>query len=268
MRIENRHELDQGVALFFFAHQDDEFGVFQQIYLACQAGQRVSCAYLTSGVLDGNSSSVRDEESIEVLTRLGVARKDIFFVGAELNIPDGQLLRSLERAVDWIEQWIPSFDLIKSIYLPAWEGGHHDHDALHAAVLIATLGSTPHLLLRQFPLYNAHRCRNPFFRVLKPLSSNGIINSIQIPLKNRIRFLRYCLSYPSQYKSWIGLFPFTLLHYLFYGVESVQDVSLKRLRERPHEGSLYYERRRFCTWLEVSEAIDRCLKRKSLRLPQ
>jgi LmbE family N-acetylglucosaminyl deacetylase len=35
------------VALFLFAHQDDEFGVFHVIDECRRRGQRVVCAYLT-----------------------------------------------------------------------------------------------------------------------------------------------------------------------------------------------------------------------------
>ncbi|HAK90971.1 MAG TPA: PIG-L family deacetylase, partial [Massilia timonae] len=37
------------VALFLFAHQDDEFGVFERIATLRRQGVRVACAYLTDG---------------------------------------------------------------------------------------------------------------------------------------------------------------------------------------------------------------------------
>jgi hypothetical protein len=262
MHIECEHKLP--VSLFFFAHQDDEFGVYHRISLARAMGHRVFCAYLTSGVSEGQSPSVRDKESIRVLANFGITRDQIIFTGAHLSIPDGQLLMHLDRAIEWIEQWVDSFDVIAAIFVPAWEGGHPDHDALHAAVLIATLGIESQLPIKQFPLYNGYKCSGPLFRVFKPLPENGIIESSRIPWRSRCRFLRYCLSYLSQSKSWLGLFPFTLIHYLFLGIESVQGVCLQRLSERPHIGQLYYERRQFCTWTEVLYAVGACLKQKTL----
>lgn len=262
MHIEYEYKLP--VSLFFFAHQDDEFGVFQRISLARALGHRVFCIYLTSGVSEGQSTSVRDEESIKVLANFGVARHDIIFAGAHLGIPDGKLVSHLDRAIDWVVQWIDSLDDIEAIFIPAWEGGHPDHDALHAAVLIATFDIETQVPIRQFALYNGYKCSGLLFRVFKPLPENGIIESTSIPWHSRVSFLSYCLSYPSQRKSWIGLLPFTFIHYIFFGTESVQAVCLKRLSERPHCGQLYYERRRFCTWSEVFDAVGACIQSKKL----
>lgn len=258
----------QRTALFFFAHQDDEFGVFQHILLAKEAGYRVCCAYLTSGVSTKSDPSKRDEESLKVLLQLGISREDIFFAGSFLKIPDGQLMRNLNGAIDWISGWLTSFKDVATIFLPAWEGGHPDHDALHVAVLVSASRDIPRLQLLQYPLYNSYRCWGPLFRVHKPLPANGQIKSCPIPWRRRIQFLRYCLSYPSQFKSWLGLFPFTLFHYVAYGIESTQDVSLQRLSERPHGGALYYERRHFTTWHEMHTAVEACLARNQLTLHQ
>ena len=71
----------------------------------------------------------------------------------------------------------------------------------------------------------------------------------------RLHFLRRALEYPSQRGSWIGLFPFFLLHYLFDGTQAIQAVSAHRIRERPHKGDLYYEKRRFASWAEVNDRL-------------
>jgi LmbE family N-acetylglucosaminyl deacetylase len=267
MHIEHTPKKKQPLSVFFFAHQDDEFGVFQRISLECQLGHRVICVYLTSGVKGSQSARIRNTESLGVLEKLGVAKEDVLFAGNEIDIPDGQLILRMDTAISWLEAFIGGNEHINSLFIPAWEGGHPDHDVLHAAVLIAVHSSEVELQISQFSLYNAYKCRGPLFRVLTPLSNNGKADNIVIHWRNRIRFLKYCLSYPSQLKSWIGLFPFTLLHYFFVGVESVQDVSLSRLMERPHNGPLYYERRKFCKWYEVQHAINESLKRRSITLP-
>lgn len=254
--------------LFLFAHQDDEFGVFQHVLLAREAGYRVCCAYLTTGVFAGSDPTKREEESISVLGRLGVSRDEIHFPGVGLKIPDGQLMRNLDIAIDWLSGWIASIENVDTVFLPAWEGGHPDHDTLHAAVLIATSRGIPRFQLFQYPLYNGYRCWGPLFRVLSPLPANGQGKLSPIPWRRRMQFLRLCLSYPSQLKTWLGLFPFTLLHYFINGVETVQEVSHRRLRERPHDGPLYYERRGFSTWGEVQAAVDASLAREQLTMYQ
>jgi hypothetical protein len=241
--------------VFLFAHQDDEFGVFHLIDACRHRGQRVVCAYLTRG--SNGSASRRNAESMRVLAHFGVAPEDIVFAGDELDIDDATLYTSLERAGVWIEQWLDSFEYIERIHVLAWEGGHHDHDALHA--LTAHAADRLHLLPRlyQFSIYNGYRCPGPFFKVLTPLAENGAIESFPIPVSRRFDYLRLCLQYPSQRMTWVGLFPFVLLHYLMHGKQTLQSVRLERIEERPHAGPLYYEKRNFCQWERLQEQLHK-----------
>jgi hypothetical protein len=251
MPIEPRHVAP--VALFLFAHQDDEFGVFHVIEACRRRGQRVVCAYLTRG--SDSTGPRRNVESTRVLASLGVSPEDIVFAGDHLGIDDGALYTTLDRADAWIGQWFSSFETIGAIYILAWEGGHHDHDALHAltAQVADRLGLLPRL--RQFALYNGYRCPGLLFRVLAPLAANGPVESFAIPLSRRLAYLRLCLSYPSQWKTWIGLFPFVLLHYVMHGRQTLQPVCLDRIEERPHAGTLYYEARNFCRWERMQDRL-------------
>ena len=253
--------ITEPVALFLFAHQDDEFGVFQKILEERQKGHRVCCAYLTDGSSNGMTSQRRNRESLSVLMYLGVQERDIFFMGNELSIPNVGLPEHLETAANWIREWFSTFPQVTSIYIPAWEGGHHDHDALHA--IAVTISDENGLLecVRQFSLYNGCGCIGPLFRVFAPLPLNGAIEKIRISWGNRFQFLRYCLSYPSQAKTWIGLFPFVVLHYLVNGKQLLQPVSVDRTHHRPHEGQLYYERRGFYTWDLMSKRLAEFKKR-------
>jgi LmbE family N-acetylglucosaminyl deacetylase len=251
MPIEPRGEMP--VALFLFAHQDDEFGVFPVIDDCLRRGTRVVCAYLTRG--PNGIAPRRNAESTRVLTALGVNPEDILFAGDQLGIDDTMLLTALERADAWIVQWFSSFAAIERIHVLAWEGGHHDHDALHA--LAAQVADRLGLLarLRQFALYNGYRCPGPLFRVLAPLAANGPVESFRIPLSRRLVHLRSCLQYPSQRMTWVGLFPFVLLHYIIRGRQSLQAVRLERIEERPHADTLYYEARKFCTWEQMQATL-------------
>jgi LmbE family N-acetylglucosaminyl deacetylase len=250
MPIDERHA---GVVLFLFAHQDDEFGVFHLIDECRRRGQRPVCAYLTRGV--NGLAARRNEESRLVLARLGVAAGDIRFAGDELGIDDAMLPESLAAAGDWIGRWLASFAQVERIFVTAWEGGHHDHDALHALTVEVSrrLGLLP--AVRQFALYNRYRCPGPLFKVLSPLATNGPVESERIPLRRRLAHLRLCLQYPSQAMTWIGLFPFVLLHYVLSGRQAVQAPSLERLDERPHDGTLYYEHRRFYRWEQMRDNL-------------
>ncbi|MFY0477666.1 PIG-L deacetylase family protein [Achromobacter marplatensis] len=244
------------IALFFFAHQDDEFGVFHAITEERRKGRRVVCCYLTDGGFGGVSVQRRNDESLTVLSKLGVAGSDVVFAGEMLSISDGRLVDNLDAAGAWIENWVAGFKAVQAIYVTAWEGGHHDHDALHALVAIVSHRLGCLLLCRQFSLYNAYRCKGPLFRVQLPLVGNGPVTYTPIPWHFRMRFIGYCLGYPSQTKTWLGLLPFVVAHYVLDGRQATQPLDLTRLLQRPHDGALYYEKREFCQWEKLLDALQ------------
>jgi LmbE family N-acetylglucosaminyl deacetylase len=247
---------ERPAALFLFAHQDDEFGVFQRIADCRAQGLRVACAYFTDGATASATAAQRNLESLAVLQRLGVERDEVHFAGQQLGIGDAQLPQHLARAAHWLECWLEDFGNIASLHVTAWEGGHHDHDALHA--LAVTIAARHGLLARtwQYSLYQAAGLPGPLFRVLAPLPQNGPARTWAIPWQMRRTYLRHCLSYPSQRGTWIGLFPFVLLHYLLRGTQALQPVDPGRLAQRPHPGPLYYEKRRFFSWDRMVQALE------------
>jgi LmbE family N-acetylglucosaminyl deacetylase len=249
------------ISLFLFAHQDDEFAVLQRITNAVADGHRVCCAYMTTGGFSGMAFEHRNKESLAVLSKLQVHPKDVFFVGQSLNIPDASLPSHMDAGVGWLRGWLATNPGVVALYVPAWEGGHHDHDAVHAIGVVAGQCFGLECATAQFPLYNGFKCMGPLFRVLLPLPANGPVETVRIPWRNRIRFLRYCLSYPSQAKTWFGLFPFVFFHYVLNGQECVQPISKTRLLVKPHDGPLYYERRGFYVWEKFSHQIASLLAR-------
>ena len=238
-------------SIFLFAHQDDEFGVFQKIVDEIADGQHVYCVYFTNGVAVGGSSRRRNLESISVLMKLGVYRENIIFIGERLLISDGNLVSHLKKSKEWLVSWLSQKSNVGNVYLPAWEGGHPDHDSLHAIGVVAAKKLNLIDKVWQFPLYNGYKCSGQLFRVFLPLASNGTVTNKKISWKNRCRFLSFILHYPSQTITWLGLSPFVLMHYLAFGTQSLQRVSFSQIQQPPHLGKLYYERRNFCTWGEL-----------------
>lgn len=252
-------------SIFLFAHQDDEFGVFQQIREEVGSGRGIRCAYLTDGRFNGVSAERRNRESLGVLARLGVQRKHVYFAGRALSIGDSHLPEHMQRASQWIGDFLKSAPPEIKIFVPAWEGGHHDHDALHAITVgvAQKAGRLKHV--KQFPLYNGFGLTGPLFRVFFPLVQNGAVEKTRIPLENRIRYLRCCMEYPSQAVSWMGLFPHVLFHYFARGVQILQPVCVERVRQRPHPGRLYYERRGFFSWRQMVFHLDKWAKAENRR---
>ena len=96
----------------------------------------------------------------------------------------------------------------------------------------------------QFALYHGAGLPGPFLRVFSPLPSNGTVFQQKIPWRKRFSYLRHCLmSYPSQWKIWLGLFPFVAIDLLACGKQRLQGFDPNRIREQPHSGMLLYERR-------------------------
>lgn len=255
-------------ALFIFAHQDDEYGAFQVLVDEVRNGSAVHCVYLTDGSYGGCSPVRRNLESFNVLRNIGVPAANIVFAGYEHTIPDGALPEHLDFCVNWLHAWLGSFTTITSIYVPAWEGGHQDHDALHATVV--RVAERLGLLERvwQFSLYNSQACRGPLFRVFNPLPGNGPVTVRKITLRNRLRFLRYCLSYSSQRRTWLGLFPFVLFHYLGSGTQQLQKVAVAALTTRPHADALYYEKRGYFSWNRMEACIAGMLRQRDCRVSE
>jgi hypothetical protein len=231
------------MALFIFAHQDDECWCFYEIRRLVSRGDEVKVVYLTSGTFDGNLSPVRNAESISVLGRIGVPKENIFFLGTHEKIRDGRLCESLEVVFNSLITFADEAGVLSSLYLPAWEGGHQDHDAAH----LVGISLAKHFRILgqcyQFPLYTGVNLTGILFRTFTCLPENGKPIVSKIPWKDRIRFITLCFSYPSQIKSWIGLFPFFMMHHIFYGTQSLQHVSVDRVNFAPHSGTLLYERR-------------------------
>jgi LmbE family N-acetylglucosaminyl deacetylase len=228
-------------AVFLFAHQDDEYAAFDALERSVRNGARPICIYLTDG--GSRQTARRNAESLTVLRALGVSAGDVRFVGCEEQIPDGKLHHHLEAAYRSIAEVVHGRGRVGALFIPAWEGGHQDHDAVHLiGVALASdlgiLGAT-----WQFSLYHGAGLPWVLFRVLSPLAENGDVVSWPIAWRKRLLYASYCLAYRSQVKTWIGLFPFVLTDLMIAGVQRLQTACPGRLAHRPHAGPLLYERR-------------------------
>jgi len=230
-------------SIFLLAHQDDESGCFHLIKNRSLHGDEITIFYLTSGTYDGSDSLKRNLESVKVLLKLGVQEKNIIFINRNTYSPDGKLPENLNSVFNKIINILKEKPNIDGLYFMAWEGGHQDHDAAH---LIGVALAKKFNIVKsayQFPLYTGIGLRGKFFRLFKPILGNGKPFFLNIPWSDRIKYLNLSLSYPSQIKTWIGLFPFFFIHYIFFGTQILQPISLFRVRVRPHSGKLFYERK-------------------------
>ena len=245
------------MTLFVFAHQDDESGCFHEIHRLVNRGDSVWVVYLTSGTFDGSLSRARNAESIVVLGKIGVPKENILFLGTRSAIPDGRLCKNLEVALQSLIDLTKEIGVPSNLYFHAWEGGHQDHDAVHLVgiALAKHLGILDQCY--QFPFYTGVNLPAFFFRMFICLPENGEPVFARISWKQRIKFITFCFFYSSQIKTWLGLFPFFLIHYLFNGTQALQRTSADRIHLPPHAGVLLYERRGVYSYEEFTQDADR-----------
>ncbi|MDP2832081.1 MAG: PIG-L family deacetylase [Pseudomonadota bacterium] len=238
------------VSLYFFAHQDDELWILPRLEAEAGRGIRAICFFLTSGSTHTRDAGrqlalARNEESRGVLVSHGCRDLDIHFLGLGIPIDDGSLFRHLEAADDACTGALqPAGEVaVHTIYCPAWEGGHPDHDAVHLIALSQAIRLAAASRLLQFPLYNGRSLPGPLFRTQSPLPENGPVSWHDMTRYQAIRHWLLARRYRTQWRTWMGLLPPSLLKAAWTPGLALQPVDRERVSRRPHPGPLFYEKR-------------------------
>lgn len=238
------------VSLHLFAHQDDELGILPMLRRELRENVRPVCLFLTSGAMPGRGGPaelalVRNAESLAVLSAAGCRSEDVHFLGHACAIDDGTLYLNLPAAFEALYAAVADLTAAapQRIYCPAWEGGHHDHDAAHllALALGARLG-TPERVL-QFPLYHGRGLPGPLFMPHSAIPENGVGVGIPLSRAEAVANWLQARHYRSQWRTWAGLLLPALLKAALSPALSLQPATAARARQRPHAGKLFYERR-------------------------
>jgi LmbE family N-acetylglucosaminyl deacetylase len=250
---------DRSTSLYVLAHQDDEYGCAPQIARDAAAGRRAVVVYLTDGSTPLVAEMVRTAESRAVLGALGVALDDVRVIGATLGIGSEALPERLEHAYAALLELARALGPARPlrIYAPAWEGGHPDHDATHlaAARLARELGVSE---IYEIALYNGYRRRGPFYRVLSFCDGAHVGDAAgpRLSMAEVVRYGLLCWHYPSQRRTWAGLFGGAFARLALRRRHAIRRVPSNRSRSRPHPGSLYYERRWGLSYERFAELVD------------
>ncbi len=236
---------------YIFAHQDDEFGIFAQLKKDINLNEPI-IFYLTSGTgkkIDKNKLYLRDKESLKSLISLGVKKKNIIFIGRKLGIKHNKLYLNSKKIILFFEKFISNNFKPDEIFTHSWEGGHEDHDTCN---LITRKIKIKYKIKNcyQFSLYNAFNTNILFYKVFNPISKKNR-KKIFAKFKDRILFLKLLFNYRSQIKTWIGLYPFVISHYLFKGFNIIEKLNTSKIISRPHSGRLLYEKRNFCKFSDL-----------------
>lgn len=244
--------------LYIFAHFDDEYCGLPLVRRAAAAGEDQHFLY----VADYRSPELtarRFAETRALLAHLGADPGKAVHVGAGTGALDGRVYAAVDAAYAAVRSAAPQ--AIDRIICPAWEGGHMDHDicALIAAALAAERGRPP---IETISLYNGLRLPGPMFHGAAPLAENGPVRRVPVSMAEWFDWMTAVRFFPSQADTWAGLWPAMFWSYARRGF-GVQTLDPARLRERPHEGALFYERMFKTPYAEVRAATDGFLSRAS-----
>ena len=247
MRFDLKLTDSKNLSVFLFPHQDDEYFIGPRVRYEIARGKVVRCIFLTRSPND-QLNRARNDESLKYLARLGVPQENIYFLGTSQSVMDGFLVEHLRAAQEQVLAWL-GFEVPHRIYIPAWEGGHQDHDAAH--LLGVSLGKRLGCPAWQFYTYNGYRTRWKFFRVMSPPREPMVGGSRRrLGCRELWKHAWSCWGFRSQWKTWVCLFPFCFFKFMFKRVEVLDPVNLEQLEARPHSGDLLYERHGRLTYRE------------------
>jgi LmbE family N-acetylglucosaminyl deacetylase len=239
------------------AHFDDEYCALPLILERQRAGREQIFLYLADYRTDALSRR-RHAETRTLLNRLGLDPERAIHLSRGSGALDGQLYRHLATLLPAVQAAVASHGAVEELVVTAYEGGHMDHDvcALAATLLAPALGHPP---ITQFSLYNGPGLAGPFFFGGRPLAENGPTRRLRLGPADWARFMAEVGCFPSQARTWAGLWPAMFTGYAARGY-LVQSLAPGRVRERPHAGRLFYERMFKVPYEAVRASMDLVLE--------
>jgi len=227
--------------VYVLAHFDDEYAALPLLLRDRREGNSPWLLY----VADYASPALANRrlgETRRLITSLGLDPQRVVHVGAGTGVLDGAVHEGLETAHTALAAMLATVGRVERFVVGAWEGGHHDHDACAALTVALARQVSPPIPIEQFSLYNARRAPSPLFRAGAPIPENGPRLKIVLTPGEWFRYAAAVRFFPSQAKTWLGLWPGMFASFLLGGGYHYQSLDPRRISERPHSGPLLYER--------------------------
>ncbi|MGE5625412.1 MAG: PIG-L deacetylase family protein [Bacillota bacterium] len=251
--------------LVILAHHDDEFFMAGVLQTLVAAGEQLRVAYLTHGSAYGASSESRINESNEVLTRLGIPPERVSQLGVEHDIFDSHLRLRLEDAASALAA-LAADEPVKAVYVPAWEGGHPDHDCAHVLGVQLARGLAGRPPVEEVSGYNGCGAPGPLFRVMRFIPADTPVRRWPLSFAKRLALLRFIGLYRSQRRTFLGLLPGILGQLFVTGAFESRPVPAFDYGRPPHSGQLLYEKRFGLRFEDLSRSL-RDLERAAALAP-
>jgi LmbE family N-acetylglucosaminyl deacetylase len=242
--------------VYILAHFDDEYCALPLIWQAAREGLEQRFVYLAD-YRDEALGARRLAETRVFLARQGIAPVSVIPLGLGTGAFDQSVHLSAGRLFPQLVRLAGHVGGVSRLVVPAWEGGHMDHDACaYLAVRLAERIGAPEI--RQFSLYNGPGLAGPLLRGGAPLGENGPCVRIGLSPAEWARWMVGVRAFPSQLYAWSGIWPAMFAGLLRRGF-AWQALSAERVMARPHAGSLFYERMFKVAYEEVRQALDGAL---------
>ena len=238
--------------VYVLAHFDDEFLAWPLIRRDLAEGCDLSFVHVAD-YRGAESARRRHAETLAFLAALGVAADRQIHLGAGTGWWDGQLHAHAADAYAALTAAVPG--PVERVVVPAWEGGHPDHDVCAAlgAKLAAARGDAP---VDQVALYQGRGMPWILYRACRPIPENGPVREIALGASDWGRWLAAVGAFPSQAHVWAGLIPNMMLTFARQRAFRYQALAPGRIGERPHAGPLHYERMFKTPYAVVRAAVD------------
>lgn len=238
--------------VYILAHLDDEYCALPLIWEAQREGLPQRFIYLAD-YRDKALGARRLAETHAFLGAQGLPAETVRPIGLGRGAFDGQLHKACGQLLSEVMTEIAQAGPVSRLVVPAWEGGHMDHDA--CAWLGVRAGERIAAPVRQFSLYNGPGLPGPLLRAAAPLPQNGPVTRLDPGLGDRLRWLAWVRAFPSQAYAWSGIWPAMAWGLARRGF-GWQALEAARVLERPHPGPLFYERMFKVPYAEVRQALD------------
>ena len=224
--------------LFIIPHPDDEIvgcGIILKKFL--EEGKRITLFFLTNGIIDVNQMWFWDKKNFDkfLLRRTCEMKGSLRKLGISdficRNLSSRTLKNHIKRTHSEIKEII-SKRKIDTIFCPAYEGGHQDHDVSN--FICSRLTSMCQVF--EFAEYN-----NSYNRVKSNVFIQESINQTIIeldPIEKRIKS-DLLMIYESEKKN---------LTYVETKIESYRQLYPYDYSKPPHPGVLFYRRFSFFSW--------------------
>ena len=236
--------------LFVIPHPDDEIVGSCILIKNFLRKQKVTLVFLTNGVISPNINwfwkkksykkdvSMRYQEMLNSLDNLGV--NDFFLQ----DIPTRNLKSNIDKSYFFLKEIILDMN-IDTVFCPAYEGGHQDHDVTN--FIVSKL--KPYCKLFEFPEYNFHGQvinTNTFFE------KNGSEIVLDLDDGQKLFKTKSMNIYQSEKKN---------LKYFDLKQECFRPLVNYNYSSPPHDGVLFYRRYSLFSWhprVDENSPIEIC----------